>query len=134
MNLPRVAALASAAVVTVAIVTGLYLSGTPAQQRQYRIDERRIQDLTRLSSTLEIHWRRTGRLPAELAQLVDGQRLREMPTDPETAAQYSYEILDSNKYQLCADFTAPSEENRGANFWAHEAGRWCYRFELETQP
>jgi len=123
------AVVASLAVVTV-VISGLYLGGSPGGQRLLRFDERRVEDLQRLSRAIERRWGKTERLPQELEELVDGQRLARIPADPTTESGYVYEIISSNAYRLCADFSKPSENTK--DFWAHESGYQCFEFALVT--
>jgi hypothetical protein len=132
MNTTRLLTIVSSATVIIAVVAGLYLSGSPGEQRLLRLDERRVSDLLRLSFTISNYWDETARLPAELAALVDGQRLRSVPKDPQSGAAYTYEIADVDSYRLCAEFARASLETVSGDFWAHPAGPHC--FELSTTP
>ena len=118
--------------VVIAVLGGLYVSGSPGEQRLLRLDERRIADLVQLSAAISAYWQQSGRLPAALPVLVDGQRLRSLPTDPQTEVVYSYEPADMNTYQLCAEFARVAQQTMSEDFWAHPAGTHC--FELEVGP
>jgi hypothetical protein len=118
------AALASLAVV-VAVGAGLYLGGSPGDQRLLRLDERRVQDLRTLAAAIDAHWSAGSRLPADLAQLLTAQRLRSIPTDPVSEARYEYAPADG-QYSLCATFARPSRDAAHEDFWAHGAGRHCF--------
>ena len=132
MKANRLITIASSAVVAVAILAGLYLSGSPAEQRLLRLDERRVSALMQLSYTISNYREESGRLPPELAVLVDGQRLRSLPADPQTGRVYTYEIAGADSYRLCAEFSRASVETVPADFWAHPAGKHC--FELNADP
>ena len=132
MNITRILTIASSAIVVIAVVAGLYLSGSPGEQRLLRLDERRVSDLLQLSYTISNYWDETSRLPAELAALVDGQRLRSVPQDPQSGAAYTYEISDVDTYRLCAEFARASLQRVPSDFWAHPAGSYC--FELSVTP
>lgn len=136
MNVHRIAAITSSAVVLVLVLAGLYFSGLPQEQRLLRIDERRVNDLIRISMAITDYRQRHGRLPGELADLVDGQRLRSLPADPETGALYGFTasepaLQDSHSYELCADFSRASVNSSAGttapnDFWNHGAGRHCF--------
>ena len=66
------------------------------------------------------------RLPTELSEVVDGQTMRRLPTDPESETNYEYEIADESAYRLCAEFSAASEAGRIDDFWSHSMGRQCF--------
>lgn len=132
MKANKLITIVASGTVVIAVVAGLYLSGSPGEQRLTRIDERRVGDLRQLSSTISIYWKDSGRLPADLPVLVDGQRLGSLPTDPQTGMVYIYEIVDMNSYRLCAGFSRPSIQKTSEDFWAHPAGMHC--FDLGVGP
>jgi len=132
MSMNKAFTLFASLAVVIAVISGLYVGGSPGGQRLLRFDERRIKDLQRLSRAIERRWDKTERLPQELEELVDGQRLGSIPVDPTTASGYVYEIISSNAYRLCADFSKPSENPNPKDFWAHESGYQCFEFALVT--
>ncbi|MCY4156798.1 MAG: hypothetical protein OXF66_05105 [Gammaproteobacteria bacterium] len=130
MKAERVAALAAAFVVAGAVAAGLYLSGSPDEQRLLRLDERRLRDLWDISREIEQLWDATGELPATLEHVVVGGRpLSETPLDPVTSQPYEYKRMDGagSGYMLCAVFARPSPATVRPYFWRHEAGRGCFR-------
>lgn len=128
MNVQRLAAAISIAVVTIAALAGFILSGTPGEQRLKRLDERRVTDLQTLARAMDHHRRGAQPLPDTLAALVDGRNLSSLPSDPATGEPYRYERLSADGYRLCADFARPSAEWDRDNFWRHPAGPHCYTF------
>jgi hypothetical protein len=132
MNTARLIAIVSSVTVIIAVLAGLYLSGSPAEQRLLRLDERRVSDLLQLSSAISSYEEQSARLPAELAALVDGQRLRCVPKDPASGAAYTYEILDMDSYRLCAEFARASLQAVPEDFWAHPAGLHCFELNENT--
>lgn len=131
MNINKWAAMISSVAVIAAIVAGFYVSGSPGVQRQLRIDERRVEDLERISSAISRYWENYKLKPDNLMVLVDGQHLSSLPEDPETGAAYSFESIDDLSYSLCAVFSMASEETSTEHFWHHKAGEQCYEFNLE---
>lgn len=131
MNTTRILTVVSSAIVLIAVLAGLYLSGSPGEQRLLRLDERRVSDLLQLSYTINRYWDESTRLPADLAALVDGQRLRSVPKDPQSGTAYTYQITDMDSYRLCAEFARVSQTVTG-DFWEHPAGSHC--FELSATP
>lgn len=128
MTFSRLVAIASSIIVIGAVMAGLYISGSPGEQRLKRLDDRRIADLSRLSRATNSYWMKSDHLPINLFSLVDGQRMRSLPTDPETQVQYPYEIIDSDSYRLCAEFSRASAESASDDFWSHLAGLQCFDF------
>jgi hypothetical protein len=119
-------------VVVAAIVVGLVISGSPERQRLLRLDSQRVSDLRNLSQWISVHYTSTRELPAELAEMVNGRMLSRVPLDPESGEAYAYEILDRREYELCAEFALPSEDPQLDGFWAHEAGRKCFPFDVAS--
>lgn len=133
MNSNKLMALLASSVVLIAVLAGLALLGTPADERLQRLDQRRLNDLQLLANTVERHAQRNGYLPASLNSLVDGQLLDLMPVDPETGADYDYAITGERHYRLCANFSSASRESASQAFWIHSAGRACFEFETQIQ-
>jgi hypothetical protein len=142
-------ALAAAAIIAVAtvIVLGLDVVGGPEEDRRQRFDARRVQDLDQLAGAVDCYWTLTAELPGDLDLMADRLRTetaaRPLPgecrlgstTDPETAAPYSYRVIDETHYELCATFTAATEREQpsiGSRFagarrnWQHDAGAHCF--------
>lgn len=124
----RLFALVASATVIVAVAAGLYLAGSPEDERLRRLDEIRVNDLMNLNAAIDSHIRRNNFMPGDLASVVDGRQLLDLPVDPESGAEYEFAQIDSGSYQLCANFSAPYTGNAELSFWAHPAGRSCFTF------
>jgi hypothetical protein len=129
MSVNRLAATASIAAVLLAVLAGLYLAGSPAGQRALRLDQLREADLRQLQGIIQDYWEATGRLPGDLAELVDGRRLTAVPADPESGEAYEYERPGETAFRLCARFSAGSPAD--SDFWSHAAGRQCFGFDMD---
>jgi hypothetical protein len=117
--------------VVAAIVSGLFLIGSPFAERSRRLDLIRVEDLRQLTRAIDLYWKGEGKLPASvdaLATVPDASFRSKM--DPYTAEPYSYHVLDGSRYELCATFEEVDGEY-GDRFWAHAVGRKC--FELDAQ-
>lgn len=130
MNAHRVVAIGSIAVVAAAVVAGLLITGSPAEQRLLRLDTQRVFGLTQLARTAESRWDREQRLPDSAAELVDGQFLTRLPTDPTTREPYEYRITGPRQFEVCATFDRASRPELAGDFWFHEAGHRCFTFNL----
>ena len=110
MNLsPRSIVLgASATAVVAAVGVGLVLLGNPAQERERRIDDRRVGDLHGIAAAANLYWTRHGRLPASLDDLVAEPGPRVSTHDPTSSEMYGYRVLDDGGYEVCATFVAES--------------------------
>jgi hypothetical protein len=99
----------SALAVVIAFCIGLGVAGTPARQRLFEADRRRVEDLR------------------HMAQAVHEQH--SMPAvfrDPETNTAYDYHPKADGTYELCAHFNFPSAEAERRTFWNHNRGRSCF--------
>lgn len=127
-TLVAVVTLAMAAAVVAAIV----VLGPPSQQRLFRLDARRVADLTMLSQAINSYAREHEALPADLAALTQAPGPRTSRFDPQTRAAYEYTVTTSTSYTLCAVFSAPSPDvppvpiGPGGDDWIHGAGRQCF--------
>ena len=110
MNLsPRSIVLgASGATVVAAVALGLVLLGPPAQERERRIDDRRVGDLHGIAAATGLYWTRHGRLPASLDDLAAEPGLRISTRDPTSSEMYGYRALDDGRYEVCATFATDS--------------------------
>ena len=121
------------AVGAVAVVFGLLSIESPSDARIRRLDERRVDDLQRLSAAIDLYRLRTGRLPETAAELDGVDAGAVASRDPESAAPYEYAALgDGDRYELCAVFRRPSTVPAPAGFWTHGAGRMC--FQITPRP
>lgn len=132
---PRARLLGRVVMIAVAssVVFGFVTAGSPAQQRDIRLDQERVSDLQVVQNEATDFWRDKGRLPTSLAELEDDISGFRVPTDPETADPYEYERVGELQFRLCATFTLPSSEfgsearplEFGEN-WEHKEGRTCF--------
>jgi hypothetical protein len=121
--------------VTAAVVAGIYVLGSPLEERARRLDERRVQDLSGISQAIDVYWTRQSGLPASLDQLRTETGATVSVTDPVTSAPYEFRTLDERKYELCAVFEGESRDSErllSAGFWTHRAGRQCFERAAEN--
>jgi hypothetical protein len=112
------------ALVAGAIGGGVYIMGSPANARRQRLDERRVDDLRSLASSVDAYWSRRQRLPETLNELVQVTGVVGQMNDPVTGVQYEYRTSGPDRCQLCAVFAGSSADP--GNFWSHPAGRQCF--------
>ena len=120
-----------AAVLTVGY--GIYLAGSPGQQRQERLDSLRASHLQIIVDRVNDHWQQRGSLPDSLDNLIRQPRELE---DPATEIPYEYRIIDDTRFELCAIFTTDTRdvyEQAGSpyspNVRHHGVSRTCFEFE-----
>jgi type II secretory pathway pseudopilin PulG len=121
------AALAALIVVAIAIVAAFRVMGSPAEQRLRRLDERRVEDLNRLSDAIQLYDSRHQRLPASLEEIERDQGTDAARRDPVTQQPYEYRVDGPKAYSLCAHFDRESLREVGFYAtWPHGAGRQCF--------
>jgi hypothetical protein len=136
---PKARAIAVSAVVVAAILAGIFTLGSPAVQRQRRLDERRVSDLMGIENAVTVYWQRRNALPADLAALAEEAGLRPNARDPEKGAPYDYEVTGPDSYRLCAVFafdstTDPAAPSRAhVSSWSHGAGRHCFELRIPKE-
>jgi len=125
------------ALILTTIIAGFAIMGSPSVQREIRLDQQQVQDLSMVQYQVVEYWRQNEALPAELAVLesdITGFMTPEAPADREP---YTYEVRDNRTFALCATFARSSEEYgysmvrdgygiAGNTSWAHEEGRTCF--------
>lgn len=133
MTINRIAASVTSVAVVVTIVAGLFLAGSPSEQRMARFDKERIADLRFISSSVERYWRERRALPNDLSDLVDGRLVSRVPADPANDASYTYEVIAKDTYRICAVFDGQSTDSEADSFWAHEDGQQCFAFDYSDR-
>jgi hypothetical protein len=133
MSVNRIAAWISGIIAGIAVVAGLFVVGSPGEQRVLRADRQRVADLQTLAGALSDYWRDNEHLPDRLDELVDGRRLSRVPVDPVSGDRYGYSRTSSDAFELCADFARASADQPPDSFWFHPAGRRCFAFD-ERRP
>jgi hypothetical protein len=137
--LGRRLAIVASVVVLATVVAAVLVTGTPAVQRQAKLDARRVQDLVAVVAAIDVHAKDAAALPDALATLADKPGTRLAIVDPVTGRPYGFEPTGPRSYRLCADFATdtavtPSPTRYGAekDIWAHGAGRQCFARRLEN--
>ncbi|MBP6904882.1 MAG: hypothetical protein KBB91_02405 [Candidatus Pacebacteria bacterium] len=149
-------AIGSSILVIVAIIWSFSVIGSPASQRQLRIDQRRIEDLQSIQWQVINYWQQKEKLPESLAQFNDPIANYMTPRDPEfqKGKVYEYKKVGDKSFELCATFSLPMPEGwvpggsgggvypmtatrdiavssmpypgGAGESWDHEAGRTCF--------
>lgn len=149
-KISKTVALASSAAILASVISGFFIVGTPAQQRAYRFDEQRVNDLQTIQGQIVYnHWTQKGKLPERLDDLKDDISGFQPPQDPETGLPYGYRIIDSENFELCADFKTSSEKFTGKEYlrspatphydpyygqnWNHGAERTCFTRKIDPE-
>jgi hypothetical protein len=129
----RVFGYASSAVVAVAIIVGMLVSGSPAEQRARQADRERTRDLAAIGQSLARPDAVTAPSNVDEFRAHVGRTAR--LNDPFTGQPYEYIPGEGSGYQLCAVFETDSRAERSrVPFWAHPAGRHCFLFDSRRGP
>lgn len=144
----KILAIIMAVVVLASIITGFFIIGTPTEQRSRRMDDQRMSDLQTMQTQIVDYWTRKEALPANLEALQDNISGFIVPNDPDTQESYEYIVVDSLKFQLCANFATSDKDFpvRGKNTayydspygsfqqnWNHEVGRVCFDRSIDPE-
>lgn len=131
-----------ALVVIISVISGFFIMGSPATQRDLRFDQERVNELSSIQWQLINYWQSKGELPEELSALEDSIGGYRVPTDPETDEAFVYTKTDERSFTLCATFNleSPVEFNEDAYWpkygfhngnWQHDAGEVCFEREID---
>jgi hypothetical protein len=94
--------------IVASIIWSFSIIGSPSEQRAWRMDERRIQDLQSLQWQIISFWQQKESLPVDIKELSNPLSGFAIPVDPEFAdgLVYEYEIVKGTTFSLCATFSA----------------------------
>ena len=126
---------ASVTTVITAVVAGLFVLGSPTEERARRVDRRRVADLRRIVAATDLYWTRHSRLPASLDELNAEPGVGIGTRDPASSEFYVYHPLDSARYEVCATFERDSEETSrvpARTLWDHGSGPQCFQLEAQA--
>jgi len=126
-------------VVTIAVIAGFFIVGSPGDERARRFDEQRVSDLQVIQNQILSYWQNKGSLPDNLTDLRDDISGFSIPQDPspEATSTYSYIKKGDNTFSLCAIFVTSNYgldvmephpiDYRGINSnWTHYSGKTCF--------
>ncbi len=137
-------------VVLIAIVSGFFIVGTPAEIRAKKQDALRLNDLQNIQWQVVNYWQQKEELPASLQEMEDPISGNVTPVDPATKEPYGYRATGRLTFEICATFAmeggnqmmngrsvpmdpsiAPAmlkEDN-----WQHDAGEQCFTRTIDPE-
>lgn len=113
--------------VAASVLWGLMIIGTPEQQREKKFDEKRIADLQAIAGSIDRYFTRYQSLPVHLDNLEKEPGSSIRTVDPKTEIAYTYTRRSVDSYELCAEFSAESDDEI-QSMWSHHAGHNCFQF------
>lgn len=136
-------------VVLVAIVSGFFILGSPAEVRLVRLDAQKVSDLQSMQWQIVNYWQQKEKLPASLNELKDPLSGSIIPVDPQSGESYVYEVTGARSFKLCATFNkegvgdpymAPRPvmmekpvDGLGEDSWQHGAGEVCFDRSIDPE-
>lgn len=89
------------------IVWSFSVMGSPKDQRAWRLDEKRTNDLQNIQYQVINYWQQKEKLPEKLSDLSNPISSYSLPVDPEFEKGKVYEYMpkDNLTFELCATFT-----------------------------
>jgi|SRR3989344_5075357 len=136
------------AIITVAVFAGFFIVGSPQSERLRRFDDQRVSDLQIIQGQIIYYWQNKEKLPAMLNDLKDPISGFNPGKDPQTGADYVYNVKSDLEFSLCANFNLPSLVNAGSsrplypimvedkafgNNWNHAAGYACFERAIDPE-
>lgn len=137
-------------IVLLAVIAGLFVSGSPANRRRLSLDERRVSNLSQISTAIDTYAQTKRTVPPSLETLAQAQPyLATELRDPTTNLFYTYtpQVGSTSTYQLCATFELPTPEDPTRPTFAptqdqwgnptlffHGVGTTCYSLHVREQP
>ncbi len=105
-------AVISTVLVAGAVVLAFMVMGSPNSQRNYRLDQTRLNDLQNIQGQVLNYWQQREKMPTTLADLADPLSGYMIPRDPESdsGAVYEYNVKGPMMFELCATFALPIPE------------------------
>jgi len=128
-------------IVSVTVLGSFFVMGSPATQRERRLDERRAIDLQYLQSEIIVFWQNKDVLPATLDELENDIRGVRIPVDPETSEPYKYNVLDTETFELCGTFRTEFDADQTKERqiypyyvdWSHGVGEFCFERVIDKE-
>jgi len=135
-SISKIVAWIVSGVVITTIVSGFFLIGSPATQRQKRFDDQRVSHLQEITNAVVRHWQHKQELPLTLTGLDDSISGFHAPVDPETESPYTYKVTGDLSFELCATFNTertydeytpyPAQQRLIEPYPTHLKGTWTH--------
>ncbi len=112
-------AIKSSVLVLILIIWSFSVIGIPNQQRTWRLDDKRVQDLQNMQYQIINYWQQKEKLPAKITDVANPISGYSLPVDPEfqNGKIYEYKTTGDLSFELCATFSAPIPKG-----WVEQSG------------
>lgn len=148
-RISMIVAICTSVIFLASIVSGFFIVGSPAQQRNIRMDLQRVQDLQNIQYQLLNYWTQKGAIPQALTELQDPISGFIIPVDPLTKTAYAYQVKGPYAFELCATFADASRNEPGterymkqsypmqvdgiSDVWEHAEGSVCFERSIDPE-
>jgi hypothetical protein len=148
-RISMVVAICTSVIFLASIVSGFFIVGSPAYQRDIRLDLQRVQDLQNIQYQLLNYWTQKGIIPQSLTELQDPISGFILPVDPLTKKTYVYQVKGPYAFELCATFANASRNEPGtegygrksyplqvdgiSDVWMHAEGAVCFARSIDPE-
>lgn len=129
--------------VSLSLIVGFIVAGSPLKQREIATDLRRVNDLLSIQNAVIRYWQSKNQIPASLADLYsagNSQLFGNEPMDPVRNSPYEYKVNGPLSFELCATFSRPAKAYTTANPYdrsgaigRHGAGYQCFPLTIDPQ-
>lgn len=103
--------------ISIILVVGLIglsfaVMGSPNTQRDFRLDQTRLNDLQNIQGQVINYWQQREKMPTTLSDLADPLSGYMIPRDPESDSglAYEYRLTGAMSFEICATFSKPIPE------------------------
>lgn len=143
---------AVAALSFITVASGFFIMGSPNQIRMFRLDDRKVNDLSGIQYQVVYYWQQKESLPQTLADLNDPISGYTAPLDPQSNQPYRYQPKGPLSFELCAAFNAEGPRTSVPNGrplapmpvldgfgkgvqdnWQHGAGETCFTRTIDPE-
>ncbi len=111
-GISKISAIAASLLVLLAIVIGFSVIGSPLTQRLIKQDQMKVSDLQNISNQVKEYYRTSAKLPATLSEVTSVYSYGLPTTDRESGVPYTYRVIDTTTFELCATFNKNSENTQ----------------------
>lgn len=121
------------------VALSIYMA-PPSLMKELNRDAQQLQRLNAVTHAAKEHFYKNKTLPSTLQDLLGTHLSLESLTDKITNAPYTYTIIDSKSFEICAQFYRDSEELRLLGGWRrntgsspYKKGKFCERVNVEKE-
>lgn len=131
-SMGRRLAIAGSVVIVATLAIAIFVTGTPSQRRQVKLDQRRVADLRELEQAVDAHFQQHGALPSGLVEVARKPGNTLSLVDPQTGAPYVYLPQLGRHYQLCAVFATDTSVTQAGSDASRQHGIGNHCFDIDA--